>query len=316
MSFAQKIHKYSLALVQQFEKMLRLSTKFVVNTTAADSYLANVNSLSHVYFRDNNLLASHSIYKELPSNLRKAVCLFFNFFPLPSAIEAKLYGKSLVERHHHARLELVRSILPKASRILDLGGADAMQQCGALLSMGYPHAPAQLHIVDLPVAERLYDPSNIPETKNHWHGECEISYSYHSMKDLEHLCQKEPFDMIWMGQTIEHITPEELDKVLSQAGRLLKKGGLFCLDTPNRALTRLMDPNRYIHPDHKKEYCPDELINLFAKKGFILSDSLAINPLPLSLKTRILHRLEFLQGALLNSHPEVGYSFYLCFRKK
>jgi hypothetical protein len=46
------------------------------------------------------------------------------------------------------------------------------------------------------------------------------------------------------------------------AFRVLKKGGAFCLDTPNRIVTKIHAKTadiEFIHPEHQIEYYPEDL---------------------------------------------------------
>ncbi|MFK7826981.1 MAG: class I SAM-dependent methyltransferase [Oligoflexales bacterium] len=269
-----------------------------------------------MFFQDQNLLPASLAYQNIPTNLQKSSSLALSFLPLPPNWEMKLYGSSLIERHHHARVQLIRHHLPPAKSVLDLGGAAAEQKCGALLAMGYPHHLDRIHIVDLPMTERIYEPSQIPEAKDHIHGNCKVSYSYHPMHKLEKLVGKLRFDMIWMGQTVEHISPRQLENILEFSRDLLNENGVFCLDTPNRLITKLLDPNRYIHPDHKLEYTPDQLSKIFDKHGYRCIQSKAVTPLPLSLRTGLIHRIETFKGALISDKPSEGFSFYMKFVRK
>ena len=71
------------------------------------------------------------------------------------------------------------------------------------------------------------------------------------------------FDLIFMGQVIEHIHKEKLDSVLQTIKRLLKNKGRFIFDTPNRLITKIQSPSAYIDKDHKYEYSPDKIEILF-----------------------------------------------------
>lgn len=80
------------------------------------------------------------------------------------------------------------------------------------------------------------------------------------------------FDSIYMGEIIEHTF--EPKKMLTEAYRTLKQGGVLVLDTPNPyALSRIL---RFVikrkdtigHPDHKIFYTPAVLENILIKVGF------------------------------------------------
>src|SRR5262249_24621463 len=80
-------------------------------------------------------------------------------------------------------------------------------------------------------------------------------------------------DLVYSGQSIEHVTRDEAAQVCCEAWRILKPDGLFCLDTPNRALTRIQSPRRYINPDHKYEYTHAEMSALLKKSGFTIEEA-------------------------------------------
>ena len=281
---------------------------------APAGYGACLKKVSLIYFGSEAKLSQHETYVQLPVSLRKPSMLFLNFFPLPWKLEQKWYGRSIIEAHHQARVHLISHMIPHGRSILDLGGGDAVQCCGALLAMGYAKEPERLHIIDLPPRDRIHDPTTLGEINELQVGPTKVQYDYRSMADLEHL-PDQSFDLIWMGQTIEHITSEDLLKVLNHSRRVLTKEGRFCLDTPNRKITKLLDPKNYIHPDHKIEYEWQELSDLIESNGFVLEVKKAITPLPLSLESGLMHRLEFLTAPMIGDEPENGFSFYLQFKK-
>ena len=47
------------------------------------------------------------------------------------------------------------------------------------------------------------------------------------------------FDMVFSGQSIEHVHESDADLLLKGAFRILRPGGLLCLDTPNARVCRL-----------------------------------------------------------------------------
>ena len=304
MNLGHRFAKYCYAVVKHTPRLARLAMHSEVD----------VRELSRVYLGNEELLPAEPLYNNLPASHLTPRRLMLNFLPLPGSMEKRLYGESLMDAHHRGRLELIRNELPTAKKILDLGGADAHNQCGALLAMGYPHAPETVHIVDLPVELRVHDPSSVKGVDHTRCGETDVQYSFRSMTSLERFPDR-GFDMIWMGQTVEHIRRKDLEKILVLADDLLVNGGRLCLDTPNRAATKLLNPLGYIHPDHRHEYLPGELADIIVAHGYELERALAINPLPLSLKTGLLHRLEFLSSPALGDDADQGFSFYLQLRR-
>jgi SAM-dependent methyltransferase len=47
------------------------------------------------------------------------------------------------------------------------------------------------------------------------------------------------FDLVWSGQSIEHVSREAAERMVREAFRVLVPKGRFCLDTPIRAVTGL-----------------------------------------------------------------------------
>ncbi|NRA46352.1 MAG: hypothetical protein HRU09_15475 [Oligoflexales bacterium] len=159
MLLLNKIQKYSTALIEHSAKLLRLFWWGLMPAPAGyDAYLKKV---SLIYFGSEARLSKHETYVHLPASLRKPSMLFLNFFPLPWKLEQKWYGRSIIEAHHQARVHLVRHMIPHGKRILDLGGGDAVQSCGALLAMGYAKEPENLYIIDLPPQDRIHDPTTL-----------------------------------------------------------------------------------------------------------------------------------------------------------
>ena len=102
-----------------------------------------------------------------------------------------------------------------------------------------------------------------------------VSYRYHSMTDLSSY-PSASFDMVYSGQSIEHITRAEAEQVLAEAHRVLRPGGVLALDTPNANLTRLQQA-AFIDPDHKYEYRHAELAAMLRGNGFVIERALGIN---------------------------------------
>jgi predicted SAM-dependent methyltransferase len=174
---------------------------------------------------------------------------------------------------HGSRLQLVKQ-LPRAETIVDLGGSCAGRPEGALVMMGYPYPFRSLSIVELPRAERhaIYtehcgDYRDVVPTHLG-----PVSYVFTSMTDLSHFADGS-IDLVYAGQSFEHVTREEARLVCREVLRVLRPGGAFCLDTPNRAVTILQSPDKLINPDHKHEYTHPELCRLLEEGGFVIREA-------------------------------------------
>lgn len=212
---------------------------------------------------------------------------------------------------HSARFKMIRTLLPPAKVVLDLGGTSTGDNRGALLSFGYPYLPEKLCIVDLPPDERMLAAAEATQYVKYQN--CEIEYVYTSMADLTSF-EAGTFDLIWSGQSIEHITREDAEKVFSQAYKLLKPGGKFALDTPNRAVTQIYCPDGYIHPEHKIEYYYGDLCQLLEKYNFKIVEAKGLINFS---KTTEASSMEYFYDEAINSEginnePETSYCFYIC----
>lgn len=171
---------------------------------------------------------------------------------------------------NYARLQLIKR-LPRANVIVDLGGSSKHESGGALYAMGYRQKWQRLIIVDLPPQERHVEWRPEGAASSPVATECgPVEYLCGSMADPALFAEAEFADLVWSGNSLEHVTAEEADRVLDNAHKILKPGGLFCLDTPNRRVTRLHYPDTYSHPDHKIEYT-DELLSVkLQRHGFAM----------------------------------------------
>jgi SAM-dependent methyltransferase len=179
-------------------------------------------------------------------------------------------GQSL----HFSRMLFVRS-LPPARRILDLGGTALGNPTGALVLMGYPYRFEDLVVIDLPSEERneLYRESTAHEVTHTALGP--VRYRYHSMVDLSDYPDGS-VDLVYSGQSIEHVPVDVADTVLKEVRRVLRPGGYLGLDTPNARVTRLQQP-AFIDPDHEHEYTDAELRAKLAAAGFEVAGAWGLN---------------------------------------
>ena len=177
---------------------------------------------------------------------------------------------------HQSRCDFIR-LLPPARRIVDLGGTHQHDRRGALVAFGYPYRFESLIVVDLPPEQRhaVYAESTLRGTVETEKGP--VTYRAGTMSDLSFLPDAS-VDLVYSGQTIEHVTEEEGDRVLAEVARVLAPGGWFCLDTPNGPVCRRQQAD-FINDDHEIEYSDAELTAKLTRHGFAIEVALGLNHL-------------------------------------
>lgn len=216
-----------------------------------------------------------------------------------------------LEALHRARKLLFATCLPPAEVIVDLGGASHEHPDGALLNMGYPHRPREITIIDLPPADRLGGAHPAEQSHELRTGAGTlVRYIYDSMSNLSAIGDAS-VDLVVSGESIEHVSEAEADRVCQEAFRVLRSGGRFCLDTPNAALTRILSPDKLIHPEHQKEYTVAELRSKLQRYGFAISAAKAICPMPETLRSGVFDYGEMIRNCGLADDAGVGFLFYL-----
>ncbi len=220
------------------------------------------------------------------------------------AIDAHLY---LI---HRARQLMIRRLLPAAAHVLDLGGANA-----PLYRMGYAHPFRRLVMVDLPPEARHEMYRQIAVAPPHDGGEVVIHYCDMTRLDA---FDDATFDLVWSGQSIEHVDLASGGRMCREALRVLKPGGAFCLDTPNRGVTRIHMKDLgggLIHPEHKHEYHAHELRELLVQSGFEVAAARGVCEMAVTRATGEFHYPDFVLGNPLVDDPEAGYILYFGCRK-
>jgi SAM-dependent methyltransferase len=171
---------------------------------------------------------------------------------------------SLHSSLHSSRCEFIVG-LPPARRIVDLGGGHTTDARGALVVLGYPYDFDELVVVDLPPDDRhpLYHSERFGAGDT---DRGKVRYEYRSMADLS-FADDASVDLIYSGQSIEHVTEADGDLVLKEAFRILKPGAFMAIDTPNGLVCRLQQAS-FIDPDHEVEYTLDQLRDKVRRAGF------------------------------------------------
>jgi Methyltransferase domain len=217
---------------------------------------------------------------------------------------------------HMARIKWVKT-LPAAKRILDIGGSSPTLAEGALIELGYAHRPEKLIIFDKPPSEQFWGQPNYSQDKDNILNWGNIQYIHGYAEDiLNHAeLQHQKFDIIFMGQVVEHIYEDKLHDVLVWIKNHLSEAGALYFDTPNRLLTQLETGfERYIDSDHKKEYTPDQMKTIIEAAGFQVVKAWGIVDMPLSLKANAFEYKDFYESQLLTLHPQTAYCFAMACR--
>jgi len=92
----------------------------------------------------------------------------------------------------------------------------------------------------------------------------EVEWLQRSLGDLSPVGGGE-VDLVFAGQVIEHLWPEEVVGFLLEARRVLRRAGILVMDSPNRRVTAALG---WEHPEHTVEFRPDEIIELLELAGF------------------------------------------------
>ena len=126
--------------------------------------------------------------------------------------------------------------------------------------MGYPYSFERLTIIEPPRAARhdIYRDVVTDDADRVATPQGEVRYHFSSMADLSAF-PEQSVDLVFSGESIEHVTRTDVENVLREVRRILKPDGSFCFDTPNRAVTEIQCPESFINPDHKHEYTHEEM---------------------------------------------------------
>jgi SAM-dependent methyltransferase len=221
------------------------------------------------------------------------------------------FKRTPLQQLHRARMIWVQQ-LPPATTILDIGGSSPNVPEGALIEMGYPHRPEKLIIFDKPPSEQYWGTPNYSQAntlKREW-GQVQYMHGYAEDILQNDELRDQKFDMIYMGQVVEHIFEDKLPSVLRWIKSHLAEGGKFIFDTPNRAITRFeTGEDHYIDPDHKREYTPEAFAALLRAAGFTITQQWGILEMPNVIATASYGIKDFYSGVPLTAASDHGYCF-------
>lgn len=229
--------------------------------------------------------------------------------------EFRRLDREFYEIQHEARVQWIRG-LPPFGRILDIGGSSPNYAEGALIELGYRYWPRELVIFDLPEDQQYWGKPKFPQDRDYEFSWGRVRYAHGRAERIAECADlaDERFDLIFMGQTFEHIHTEAMPGLLRWMRDHLAPGGRFAFDTPNRLLTRLHYPDSWIDEDHKHEYTPDEAERLLADCGLRVVKRTGLVRLPESARTGVFNEREparDLDEALVSDRPETCYLFAL-----
>jgi SAM-dependent methyltransferase len=80
-------------------------------------------------------------------------------------------------------------------------------------------------------------------------------------------------DLVFSGQNIEHLWPEDVVGFLTESWRVLRSGGHLVIDSPNRPITAALN---WSHPEHTVELSIDEAERLCSLAGFDVTKTAGI----------------------------------------
>lgn len=227
-----------------------------------------------------------------------------------SSVEFAMNRVDFMGLLHRGRQKWCKS-LGKFDYVFDIGGSSANIDMGALIELGYSYRPKEIIIFDLPEEEQYWGKPKFPQDRDYifeWgtikyeHGHIEDIYNYKSLGNKQ-------FNLIYMGQTIEHIHKDKLKIVLKWIKEHLRHDGKFIFDTPNRAITSIQSPTQYIDSDHKYEYTPVEMEKILSQAGFIVVKKTGILYMPETLASGKFNPTEVINYNLLSTTAEASYVF-------
>lgn len=91
-----------------------------------------------------------------------------------------------------------------------------------------------------------------------------VQWLAHTLGDMESV-PSGSVDMVFGGQVIEHLWPQDVTGFLLESHRVLRPDGMLVLDSPNRRVTEAIE---WRHPEHTAELAVEEIQALLELAGF------------------------------------------------
>jgi SAM-dependent methyltransferase len=220
--------------------------------------------------------------------------------------------KNVFSSLHNSRKNIIIG-LPNSPVIVDLGGGAIGDDRGAMVLMGYPYAFESLTIIEPPPNNRHQIYKDIPDVHTKVHTEKGVvQYLYGSMADLSHF-ESNSVDLVFSGETIEHVTVDDCKKTLREVHRILKPSGYFCFDTPNRAITKIQVPNGYINPEHKIEYFHDQMVELLRDSQLLPIEIKGVTYMPKTVSSGIFEYSDIVENVgIYDNYNDCYLLYYKC----
>ncbi|MGI4976862.1 MAG: methyltransferase domain-containing protein [Janthinobacterium lividum] len=149
---------------------------------------------------------------------------------------------------HQSRGALLRTMPPGAQRLLSAGCAGSWYF--AWIEQTYGRVREHLGI-------EYYspEPDDLPDN---------VTWIANTASDMSGVADGS-CDLVFSGENLEHLWPEEVAGFALEAARVLCPGGHLVMDSPNRLVTA---PLNWSHPEHTIELTSDEACELVRLAGF------------------------------------------------
>jgi SAM-dependent methyltransferase len=149
---------------------------------------------------------------------------------------------------HHLRTDQLRRTGPENGVMISVGCSDRIYFDWVHENLGVPAKHIALEFY-------REKPAGLPAAVE-W-----IPNTAGDMGDVGNECA----DLMFAGQVVEHLWPEELAAFFFEAARVLKAGGRLVVDSPNEEIVRATG---WHHPEHTIEFRPVDARTLLDLAGF------------------------------------------------